>query len=58
MYTVLWQEGNNDKWDRFETEEEVRKLIDQLSENPDVCVGDIWIFSPKADEYAYTPDIL
>lgn len=58
MWTVLWQEKDEDRWDRFETEEEVRKLIDQLSENPDVCICDIWIFSPKADEYAYTYDLL
>lgn len=27
MYTVLWTEGRADKWDRFETEEEV--LVEQ-----------------------------
>lgn len=51
MYTVLWREGNNDKWDRFETREEVENLLDSLEKNPDVCEGDVWIFEPKADEY-------
>lgn len=52
MYTVLWRENDKDRWDRFETREDVEKLLDELSENPDVCIGDVWIFEPKADEYA------
>lgn len=52
MYTILWREGNHDRWDRLETEEEVRKLLDQLAENSEVSEGDIWIFSPEADKYA------
>ena len=53
MYTVLWREGNNDRWDRFSTAKEVCKLLDELAANPDVCEHDVWIFSPKADEYAF-----
>ena len=52
MYTVLWQEAGQDKWDRLKTKEEVEILLDELQENPDVCEGDVWIFKPKADEYA------
>ena len=40
MWTVLWKDGEKDRWDRFETEEEVRELLDKLAENPDVCEGD------------------
>lgn len=58
MYTVLWQDDGKDKWDRLENEEEVRILIDELTENPNVCESDIWIFLPEADGYAITPDML
>lgn len=54
MYTVLWQENGMDKWDRFETKEEVDYLLEQLKENPNVCEYDIWIFNPEADDNAYT----
>ena len=52
MYTVIWIENGQDRWDRFETEEEVRELLDELVENPNVCENDVWIFTPQADEYA------
>lgn len=56
MYTVIWQElnGNDymDKWDRFETKEEVKELLDKLKKNQDVCEHDVWIFTPEADNYA------
>lgn len=29
MWTVLWKDGEKDRWDRFETEDEVRELLDQ-----------------------------
>lgn len=48
MWTVLWQENDQDRWDRFETKEEVLCLLDQLRENPNVCEDDTWIFSPQA----------
>lgn len=57
MYTVVWQDNGQDRWDRFETQEAVRHLLHELSENPNVCIGDVWIFAPEADEYACTPDL-
>lgn len=56
MWTVLWLEDGMDKWDRFETEDDVRDLMEKLKENPDVCEEDVWIFPPKSDEYALTGD--
>ena len=52
MYTVLWQENSQDRWDRFETSEEVMVLLTKLEQNPDVCENDVWIFNPNADDYA------
>lgn len=40
MWTVLWQENNIDRWDRLETEEDVLALLDELTENLDVCEDD------------------
>ncbi len=57
MYTVLWIEGIYDKWNRFETEEEVRSLLSELRENENVCYDGIWIFNPTADEFAVNPDM-
>lgn len=48
MWTVLWKDGEKDRWDRFETEDEVRELLDKLTENPDVCEGDAWIFPTRS----------
>ena len=52
MYTVLWVENGMDKWDRFETEEEVKELLKELEENENVCETDVWIFPPQTDDYA------
>lgn len=52
MYTVLWQEAGCDKWDRLESKEEVVELLLELKKNEDVCLGDVWIFTPEADDYA------
>ncbi len=55
MYTVIWREGDIDKWDRFATKEEVMELLQQIDNNPDACcIGDVWVFSPEADEHALT----
>lgn len=56
MYTIIWQEDGLDRWDRLETKEEVDRLVDKLSINNAVCLEDVWIFSPEADEFASTPD--
>lgn len=54
MYTILWQElrGNDyvDRWERLETKEGVRKLLEDLKDNPDVCEYDVLIFLPDADD--------
>ena len=52
MYTVLWQENSQDRWDRFETSEEVMVLLTELEQNPDVCENDVWILNPDADDCA------
>lgn len=51
MYTVLWKENNNDRWDRFESIEELISLLNSLKENPNVCESDIRVLLPEADEY-------
>lgn len=60
MYTVLWQESVNgeykDRWDRFESKEEVEELLETLEDDPNVCETDTWIFPPKADEFAVDPE--
>lgn len=58
MWTVMWVENGADKWDRFETENDVRNLMEELKENFDVYEEDIWIFPPKSDDYAMTGDRL
>lgn len=58
MWTVLWVDNGRDRWDRFETKEEVEELIKKITENPNVCETDAWIFPPKSDDYALTPDLL
>lgn len=55
MYTMLWQEKGADRWDRFESEEEVKTKLREIENHPDsYALGDVWIFSPKADEFACT----
>ena len=56
MYTVIWTEDGKDRWDRFETKEEVKELLNTL-EDTNVCIEDIWVFSYEADDYAVTGDI-
>ena len=51
MYTVLWRENDNDRWDKLESKEKLISLLNSLKENPDVCESDIWIFLPEADKY-------
>lgn len=58
MWTVLWRENDQDRWDRLDSKEEVFALLDQLRKSPNVCEDDTWIFSPEADEFALTPDLL
>ena len=52
MYTVFWQEEGIDKWDRLETEEEVKVLLASLNASGTVCIGDVWVFTPEADNFA------
>lgn len=66
MYTVIWQEtGVNkwdgrevsiDRWDRFETKEEVKEHLAMLEASGSVCLGDVWIFPPQADDLAIEGD--
>lgn len=56
MYTVIWQENGCDKWDRLRTKEEVRDLLTRLEADGIVCVGDVWIFTPEADQHAIEGD--
>lgn len=59
MYTVLWQENGQDHWDRCEDEDEVNDLLHTIANTPNTCpLGDVWIFQPKADDYAVTGDTL
>ena len=44
MWTVLWQENDQDRWDRLDSKEKVFALLNQLRENPNVCEDDTWIF--------------
>lgn len=53
MYTILWTQGANDKWDRLESHNDVLALLKKLKADPDVCENDIWIFGPKADNHAW-----
>lgn len=52
MYTVLWQEDEQDRWERLETRDDVLILLTGLKDNPDVCEEDIMIFTPGADDYS------
>ena len=57
MYTIIWTEEGHDKWDRVKSKAEVHALLDKIRDNPAACpVGDVWIFSPKADDYASAGD--
>lgn len=56
MYTINWRENSQDRWDRLETKEEVMELLVELATHENVEIGDIWIFSPKADDFAKAGD--
>ena len=57
MYTILWQEEGKDRWDRVKSKAEVYNLLDDIRNNPDACpIGDVWIFSHQADDYASAGD--
>ena len=55
MYTIIWKDNGEDKWNRLEKREEVLDLLKQLKENPNVSYDDIWVFLPEADNYAHAP---
>lgn len=48
MWTIMWTENSQDRWDRLETKEEVMQLLDSLDKNSGVSKGDVWIFPPQA----------
>lgn len=54
MWTIMWTENSQDRWDRLETKEEVMQLLDSLDKNSVVSKGDVWIFPPQADDLALT----
>lgn len=33
MWTIMWTENSQDRWDRLETKEEVMQLLDSLDKN-------------------------
>ena len=43
MWTIMWTENSQDRWDRLETKEEVMQLLDSLDKNSGVSKGDVWI---------------
>lgn len=54
MWTIMWTENSQDRWDRLETKEEVMQLLDSLDKNSGVSKADVWIFPPQADDLALT----
>ena len=57
MWTVCWKDDEQrDKWDRFETREDVINLANTLVREVDVCEDDILIFPPEADDLAIPYD--
>lgn len=54
MWTIMWTENSQDRWDRLETKEEVMQLLDSLDKNSGVSKGDVWIFPLQADDLALT----
>lgn len=52
MFTIIWSENGEDRWDRLETKGEVKTLLESLANNPNVCETDIWVFTPEADKSA------
>lgn len=57
MYTVLWRDNGQDRYDRLETGEDVENLLKEIEADPDASpLGDVWVFEPEADNYAVTGD--
>ena len=57
MYTIIWTENGKDRWDRVESKTEVYALLGKIMDNHEACpIGDVWIFSPQADNYATAGD--
>ena len=54
MWTIMWTENSQDRWDRLETKDELMQLLDSLDKNSCVSKGDLWIFPPQADDLALT----
>lgn len=52
MYTLIWIDNGEDRWDRFEDKESLKEFLKYLKKTPGVCEGDIYIFPPEADAYA------
>ena len=44
MWTIMWTENSQDRWDRLETKEEVMQLLDSLDKNSGVSKGDVWTY--------------
>lgn len=57
MYTIIWMEKGQDRWDRLRTKKEVLEKLREIERTPEACsVGDVWIFHPEADKYASAGD--
>ena len=57
MYTVLWRDNGQDRYDRLETGEDVENLLKEIDANPEASpLGDVWVYKPEADNYAVTGD--
>lgn len=58
MYTILWRENDEDRWERVQTEEEVSDLVIEIAKTQGVAVdeAEVMILSPEADEYAISVD--
>lgn len=52
MWTLIWDDNGEDRWDRLETKEDVKERLESLRKEPGVCIGDVYIFPPESDAYA------
>ena len=58
MITILWRENGQDRWDRFETDEDAYHKLTEIKNNPEACpIEDVWIYPHYADNMAVTGDI-